>query len=390
MTNLTHSLPAKITAVFLITISMVVTVGMGVIVAFMTYAGGYTGSNQDARERVMDRYIPGYAQELSNYLYSGYDLEDRYAETNYYFTISDETGAVLASDVKGQETQYSRSISCGVGYHEVYRTGGDYYEYVPAEVYTVTIYIKSVMTGKDSLSTALYWVDTAYSLRYAAVILALLGILIFFVLLVFLFCSAGHRKGVRSDAVILNKIDKIPFDLYTAFFVAAAALEAGLLGNIYGDFATGLFLTVAGLADFLLILGYLLSFATRIKAGGLLKNTLVFRLLRLLWICAAKTGRGLAYIFRSIPLVWKTILLITALSLIELIVIVLCAWDTDLEVLWWFIEKLILTPGILIIVISLRKLQKGGQLIAAGDWAIRLTQSICFGISDVTAKRSTA
>ena len=71
MKNLTHSLAAKITAVFLITLTAIVTFIMGLIIAADIYTGAYTGTLKDVRERVMDDYIPGIAQNIASYYYNG-------------------------------------------------------------------------------------------------------------------------------------------------------------------------------------------------------------------------------------------------------------------------------------------------------------------------------
>ncbi len=365
MNSLTHSLPAKIAAVFLITIIFVVTTIAALITAFMAYSGGYTGSINDVRDDIIDSYITAYAQEVSDCYFSGDDPLSEYNESNYYFTIDDADGNKLTSNYSGQAAQYKASIACGVGYDGAYYTDEGLHKYIPAVVYNVTIYLKTEFTETDRLSTALYWLDTAYSLRYAAVILTLIGILTFFVLLVFLLCSAGHRKG--AEGAVLNTADKIPFDIYTAFFMLLAYIELRLLDGIYGDFSSYVFLALIGIVDFLLLLGYIMSFATRVKTGSFFKNTLIFMLLRIIWICVSRAAKGIAYIFMNLPLVWKTALIICGLSLTELIFIVVCRWDTDVLVFWWFIEKLLTVPLIMLAAISFRKLQKGGMLIAAGD-----------------------
>jgi signal transduction histidine kinase len=376
MKNLTHSLAAKITAVFLITLTAIVTFIMGLIIAADIYTGAYTGTLKDVRERVMDDYIPGIAQNIASYYYNGEEPFEAAGDVNYYYTISDSEGRLLKSNYEGQKTQYSASVSCGFNYKPIFSNNGIIIEYVPTVEYKVTVYIKDDLVSNDRMSTALYWMGIAYSWRYAAIFIGGAGLLVFFILLVFLFCAAGYRKGAEEPA--LNKADKLPFDVYTALIIIVFFIEIVIMQGIYDNYALIGAGIVFAIADFLLLLMYLLSMATRIKVGGLLKNTLIFFILRFIWRCLRKTARGLAYILKSISLVWKAVLIILGLSFIELIVMALTGWEPELIFVWWFIEKLILTPFILMLVISLKKLQKGGLTIAAGDLNYKVDTSHMF------------
>ncbi|NMA37030.1 MAG: hypothetical protein GX942_01855, partial [Papillibacter sp.] len=193
MKNLTHSLAAKITAVFLITLTAIVTFIMGLIIAADIYTGAYTGTLKDVRERVMDDYIPGIAQNIASYYYNGEEPFEAAGDVNYYYTISDSEGGLLKSNYEGQKTQYSASVSCGFNYKPIFSNNGIIIEYVPTVEYKVTVYIKDDLVSNDRMSTALYWMGIAYSWRYAAIFIGGAGLLVFFILLVFLFCAAGYR-----------------------------------------------------------------------------------------------------------------------------------------------------------------------------------------------------
>lgn len=122
---------------------------------------------------------------------------------------------------------------------------------------------------------------------------------------VLLMCCAGRRRG--CDTFVLNWTDRIPYDLYLfalccavvgCFALGGNALWEGyayhwdqpstlyaMLGIAGAAFTAGFALTEAGL----------MSIATRIKTHTLLKNTVVWRLLK--WL-----GRG----FRALVGWWGT------------------------------------------------------------------------------------
>jgi signal transduction histidine kinase len=333
------------------------------VIAVAAYLGDYTGTLAETRERVMDLYIPAYAQDIINYYGNGIDINE--AELNYYYSIADEDGKLLKTNYNQQAVEYSSTLIEGVDYKAVYDFEGTISEYAPSKYYKVTKYIKSELVRNDRLSTSLYWINVAYSWRYAAIAIAFIGLLVFFILLVFLFCAAGHRKGSEEPA--LNRADRLPFDVYTILLILLFVIEAMFIDSLYGNVELSIAVITFGIFDFVILLTYLLSFATRLKVGGLLKNTLIYRLLNLLWLLLKSAVKGILYILRNVSLVWKTGLLIFGLSLIELIIMGLTGYDGEAIVYWWFIEKLMLAPLALLLAIALRKLQKGGLTIASGD-----------------------
>ena len=110
-------------------------------------------------------------------------------------------------------------------------------------------------------------------------------------------------------------------------------------------------------------LGLSMSAAGRIKGHTLLKNTVIAFCLRKLrqLLCALGGLLGKA------PLVWRPARLFGFISLVEGTAIILCRWEMDNFAVFWLVEKLILFPLILTLALQLRRLQKGGEALAAGD-----------------------
>jgi len=124
------------------------------------------------------------------------------------------------------------------------------------------------------------------------------------ILAIFLMCCAGRRRS--ADEFVLNWQDRIPYDLYLCCIVGGAMLCFGggvsatmqswryYTGRPYADALYG----IAGalcVLFFILVGAGLMSTAARIKTHTLLKNTVIWRLMRLL----ARGGRALGRWWRT-------------------------------------------------------------------------------------------
>lgn len=373
MRKLTHSLFAKITAIFLITITLLGTVAAAFGIAAIGALGGYTGEYAYNRDVLIEDILSEYAYDICSYHYGNRgDPLEYYQANNFYFTLSDADGNVLASNYTGQKTAHSVTRDYTLSRHTTnYNDVTENYEWREIDLvnYTITVWEKAAMERTDLLSIANFWLDVGYAWRYTVIILAACGFLLFLALLIFLYCSAGHKK--ETEEIVPNKIDRIPFDFYTAICTALFCIVLAPGFQLLDSSANSVPLIVVTfgciiLFDFLILLGYTMSLATRLKTGGLIRQTLIYRMLSFLWRCLVKLFRGILYLLRGIPVVGKTTLILLALTVIELIFISLCWWEMDTFLLFWFFEKLILIPCVLFVALLLRKLQKGGENIASG------------------------
>ncbi|MBQ8835948.1 MAG: HAMP domain-containing histidine kinase [Clostridia bacterium] len=251
---------------------------------------------------------------------------------------------------------------------------GYYAESEPTPVtLTVTLYEKAAKYTTDKLSLARFWIDAVYSMRYVSISLAAGCFILLIAVWIFLFCAAGHRK--KSSEPSLGLFDRIPFDLFTVLSVALfAAIGLGVVFLIElimyqapGTFsaqltfaiAAGIGTAICAVVLYLILLGYLLSFAARVKVGGLIRSTLIYKAVA--FIC-----RGAYKLICALPLVWKTALLLFAVTLLELILLLSNAYEPDNLVILWTVEKIIVIPLVIFAVLLLRKLKKGGEAIAEG------------------------
>ena len=238
---------------------------------------------------------------------------------------------------------------------------GEYHlsaQFLPGELYTVKA--EYCIDGRfpvlDRYSVGLTLVNTLIVCRNWAIPLTALCLALAVALFIFLLVSAGHRTGTAE--VSRNWFDRIPLEL--------VLLGMALLVGFGGRALTDRTLTVLGLfLPMLLALGLLFSmtFAVRCKTRTLVKGTLLY------WVCrgAWAGAKGLWYMVKNLPLVWKTALVWGGISFVELVACLSERAEASLVV--WFLEKLVLTPVILLFAIGLKKLQDGARRMAAGDMA---------------------
>lgn len=81
----------------------------------------------------------------------------------------------------------------------------------------------------------------------------------------------------------------------------------------------------------------------------------------------------------NIPLFWKGIILMLAISFVEFIVLASNIWDGDLLLLWFIFSKVIELPLVIFVLLQMKELQKGSKRIADGDLSQPIdTNKLCW------------
>lgn len=408
----------KITAVILFGVFVMTAAVCTAAVAVMAVNNVYVDGGAQIRQRVVSgrlfmRQMDMLADYYKSSLRGDSEYFDRYfaeENCNFYFTVENGQGSVLLSNYHSDDCQYRASRECRVTVEEreVYEEGLYFesfeerwayivdkmqnysnvvYEYWDADMdgdgayecclslrYTVLQYqdlvlhgyVKSELTAADGMAEAMHWVNLLISMRYAAAVIAAAAAVCAVALYVFLICCAGHKEG-RGD-IFLGWQDKIPFDLYLAAaaipIVYGAAAVLGIsrepLGRILGFAALA---TPAALA----VLAVSVTFAARAKAGEWWRNTVIFRVMRLLKRAVLWVGRCGLYIIRSMPLKGRTVLAWSLVIAFEFVMIAVMPCRRSGVMLWWIPEKLILTVMIFDTVASMKRLKRAGEEMAKGN-----------------------
>ena len=277
----------------------------------------------------------------------GYELDKIFPADNSYsnlrFTVAGEQGETEFSNVgEGDAFCYSAVFA-----------GKEFSFYLAAD-----------LSAQDDV----YWAKSFYDnmlgwSENAATMLILLSIAEL-ILFVFLARSAGRRE---DGTIETGWQERIPFDLYLALDCFAGALLCAVgveASRMYADYYTPPYdLALLGVAFLLaaLVLGLWMTLCTRVKAGKWWRHTVTFYVLRFCWAALRALGRGFRKIVYAIPLIWRTVL---GCCVVSTLLFALASGRAG--------EMLLLTLFMLSIAAclfsaQLRKLQKEGEALAAGD-----------------------
>ncbi len=288
---------------------------------------------------------------------------DAYHSGNYLFQIRDEQGTVIAGNYDGQTVQAEEKTNL---YWEEYISLEEGYR---ARDYTVTGYLSSGLNGPDLFTVTQSILQTLYHARYGVFVWLFIGVLLEVVLLIYLFCSAGNHPGEEKPR--LNPVDKIPFDLASVFLYLFVGIQYATVNN-YGDLTVAILVVLFGTVDYLLFLWYFLSMASRLKVGGLLRNTLIGQ-------CVLWMKRMFSALFIHLPVIWKTVALVGVVTLFELVLFVSNIWEPDNLMVLWILERLVFIPVVFWVALSLHRLKKGGERLAEGHLEERLETGYLVG-----------
>ena len=209
--------------------------------------------------------------------------------------------------------------------------------------------------------------------------------------LVFVFVSAGRRKG--REGACLNVADRLPLDLYAVICWAAAigllfavvAVADNMVDNTWPFLVTRngvmFVVTVAICAyiDVLLALAPFLSLATRVKLGGGIwwRNTLICWVCRLCWRavkwCWSLVKRFCGWIWymtRKIPIVPRTTLIAGIAIVLELFFCALAfgyGYYDGLAVLAAIVYNVVLFVALCFGAWQMKSLKAAGERMARGE-----------------------
>ncbi|MBQ8718358.1 MAG: HAMP domain-containing histidine kinase [Clostridia bacterium] len=255
-------------------------------------------------------------------------------------------------------------------------------EYVRS--YEMTLTVPEKKTAGSLYATVYTLTETLHRLRWVLLLVTVVAVMLVIGIFALLILISGKQL---DGSVRCNTVDHLPYDLFLALYFVFGASQGMVITELsYSGFAGGIIALCAGFAilDMPLLVLLFTSTATRCKCGTILKNTLLWRLMRLLWwllrqfwrvvICGGV--RGFAHLLRIIPLIWQGTALIALLSLSSLLITLIFA--DDLFALW-LIANLILVPLGFYGLISLCRLRQGAQHLAQGDLGYRVDETALIG-----------
>lgn len=392
MLKLRDSLIAKITAVILAYITVLSVVVSAGLVFVMGYYKFYFSNEETVKKEILTDMAKSEIYYIDSLMHRGTDLNGYYADKNVYFVVTNTiTGEVLASNYSGEEYIVSASEEMLFSQWFSYEADVEFNEksdeityfedgFEIRTSYNIELYVAEKMTKNDLFSVTAKIIEIGYNLRCAMVFILLISLILCIAVHCFLYCSAGHKDG----EIKLNAIDKLPFDVYTAFIVAAAICSIIGVDAAYNLASRVLFISVIGTIDYFLGLGYTMSFATRMKVGGLLKNTLILRLIKIFGEFLKKAFLKAKYIISKLPSVKKTVIALFLFLTVEFFAVVFILntywmYDFAFLIIGLIFVNIIFISAVLYLAFTLQKIKVGGERIAGGDLEYKIDTSYMLG-----------
>jgi len=387
MNRLTHNFAAKMIAVFFFVISVIGMIGGFAGIIYLEEYNFYESSVESAKEEIFENITRRYADIVFYGYYQAYLNDEPYSaeqlqqyirdfsedNTNFLFVMKNEKGEVILSNYSNQETQFSRTYYFERHDDEFWNNGveGDDI-HSKVETFTIDCYVNKTLNADDRYSKAAYWINFAYSIRYIIIPITLLFLIVSILLFVFLMCSAGRRRG--KEEIIPNGLDKIPFDIFLSLVLLLTYIVFAIINSVY---FSGTIITVISIAILLavwvlLFLMLTMSFASRYKMGGWWKNTIIYRFFSFIFRTIHKIILGVKCLLQHLSLLWKAILALFVLAIVELFIIIVTSYHLEMQIVIWLFGKLLFVPAILFIIIQMEKLQIGSQKIASGEMDYRI------------------
>ncbi len=312
----------------------------------------YVNSLNRQNFNVDSAYITTYEQEDSAEDVSGAQTEERSPEPALENSAAETTVGTTADD------------------HPADLPGSKVHAYISYQRFdyahvTITGYIRQTLAAKDRIYFEAYYTNLLVENRNTLIWLTAVLFVLCLALVIFLLCAAGHKEGV--EGIHLNWVDRIPLDLYLALALAIGSCVLMLGIDATGvDFVPAVILLAILLAlAVLLVMSVLMTLSTRFKSGAFWKNTLVYRCLCLLSRMGKGLKDGLSYCAKHLHLYWQAGLIFAGVTLLEFLVV--AAFGSESICVIWFLAKLVETPLLVLILISLQKLKAGGEALAEGN-----------------------
>lgn len=252
------------------------------------------------------------------------------------------------------------------------------------ETYYVVSYAKQPLDVKadfndcDLFAQEQLLVNFVFAYRYVFVAVLILSLTLMIAAFVFLLCAVGHRNGVEQLCrrpwdmipVDVNVLGVLCIDTFLACLIFYACEEIDPLKYLsFWLLAVG-----AGILAILLLIECSMSFALWCKLGKWWRHTLIYALAKYCWKALKTAGRigrrvweRFTELVHSIRFLWKAWLILGVVVALEFFGIAACAYRTEILLILWFLEKLILCPVIVFALLQMNRLQEGSRQLARGD-----------------------
>lgn len=381
-----------ITLSFVVFFTMLVSVAGSVIMLFCDF---YTRDFTTLEENIMEDLARSEMFYLTE-RYSGSEnnVESYYEDKNVLYHIENTHTGEITSNYNSQDYIASYSTSEFI-YRYINKLDGSiydsdavgydhenkyYYHYATnIEVYETTqkaeftIYIPRDMQFTDRFFLVDKLINVGYSNRYTFIFLAVISLALCIVIYSYLFISVGHRNDTKGIKVAL--INNIPADILSVIVFFIYFFGIWLLTELDGLVT----MVVLGLGILVVLyfvaLWYLLSVSAQAKANVLVKHTLLFWL----FMCVARLGKTIKYIYKNFATVYKVAMVIGVFLAVEFIFMGFNAYENDNLIIGFIVFNVIAAILILLAAIAFQKVKRGGEKIVNGNLENKIDTKYMFG-----------
>lgn len=247
----------------------------------------------------------------------------------------------------------------------------------------IILYVNKNLPYADEYYHIWQVVSWLYSSAYKLPFVAGAAILIALLSFIFLMCSAGHRNdGTERNQIYPGILQGIWLDvllalligiLYSITLVGINCFIGGYSGLVKSFWINGITLAVWAMLTAFFGTLFCMELAIRVKRGGFLKHTLIYTVLHLLGRCIKAAVRGISAVCRSLPLLVPYLAAFAALSVCELIGLVLWG-EAELFGIWCF-ERVLIVAVICYFGLICGKLKEAGRALAEGNLSYHVDTS---------------
>lgn len=398
MKKLKKSLTAKVIALILFCIFTLTLAASAVLSVLLESWGAYTENREQIKINAMQELAWSHLYAAHDMLEDGVDGKYILSDTNFRFSVADNTGKKLYSNYKSEEiicrviadiepsyyiqgTVHEDSPTAeaanSVPVRRIVRTdtgevleipvGEEFEKWVEENSLHMTGYVLKDMAVKDGY----YWrsqaVDMLYTHKYELIICAAVSAVLMLIVLVFLMSAAGHSKD--SEEIVLSFVDKIPLDVFAVCAVAAIGIPISIVSeiNIQPD-AFGIVVVAAFLIWLVgVTIVTLMSLAVRIKSKTLIKNCLCLKICIWCWNVLKKLLVFTFAMIKSISMNKRFVLFAVLVLFMELCLMVLSGLDAAMSFFLWALNIAAALVFFAYIVYCFTKLRAGAKELAAGS-----------------------
>lgn len=363
-------------------------------VGYMLFNDFYTLSYTEVRAEIIEKLAKKEIYNLiERFSWNSEDTEEYYSDKNVYYEIIDRNGEVFTNyngdsvittiEEKNLVNKYytydGECYSESEVYYSYDKNNSGWYTFEDVEVNTESNFVifKIYIPQKMKYTDTFFMVNKLITFGYNNKVTLIITTILFFVLSVFIysciFISAGHSKDEKI--IHISKINNIPIDVVLTFIILLSYIVFLMFSEIIGFINFLIMLVVSVPILYFIGIWFLISLAVQIKAGKLIKHTLLFFVYKQI----KKIARLIFYIFKNLGTVYKAAISLSILLIVQVLFIIINFYEYDNLIIGWLLYSAILTAVLILSSISFGKIKKGTEKVVAGDLNNKINTEYMYG-----------